>query len=201
MVCVFLLYYHPRRRAKVIVYCEIKGCVRKSPELVPSAAKMWLTMPQRFDHITLHKSCTSKIEVCASPIILGHYDVTHTCHMDICSVPIYKILAQGFTSCFHLWDLYNIMPKANTSQLRLAYFLCCFGSWSVRTGSSGPGVHSNYYTDDNHLPVIEFLTCTCWHCTSLHLPIWPHSYRYRVSMGAKIFWHRCALLNTAVLIW
>ena len=39
------------------------------------AAKMWL-MPQRFDRITLHKSRASKIEVRASPIILGHY-VTH----------------------------------------------------------------------------------------------------------------------------
>ena len=39
------------------------------------AAKIWL-MPQRFDRITLHKSRASKIEVRASPIILGHY-VTH----------------------------------------------------------------------------------------------------------------------------
>ena len=33
-------------------------------------------MSQRFDRITLHKSRASKIEVRASPIILGHY-VTH----------------------------------------------------------------------------------------------------------------------------
>ena len=66
MVCVFLLYYHPRRRPEFIVYCEIKAYVRKSSELVP----------QRFDRITLHKSHRSKIEVCASPILLGHY-VTH----------------------------------------------------------------------------------------------------------------------------
>ena len=67
MVCVFLLYYHPRRRPEVIVHCEIQAYVRKSPELVP----------QRFDRTTLHKSRASKIEVRASPIILGHY-VTHT---------------------------------------------------------------------------------------------------------------------------
>ena len=67
MVCVFLLYYHPRLRPEVIVHCEIQAYVRKSPELVP----------QRFERITLHKSRASKIEVRASPIILGHY-VTHS---------------------------------------------------------------------------------------------------------------------------
>ena len=66
------------------------------------AAKMWL-MPQRFDRITLHKSRASKIEVRASPIILGHYVTHKLSHCDPFPLVIYT-----YTLCFDLfcpaWD-------------------------------------------------------------------------------------------------